>query len=263
MCFNSRSRVGSDRRVLLHPGLRNRFNSRSRVGSDGIKTVVFQKGVVSIRAPAWGATVIICDEQGKELVSIRAPAWGATRGNSTPAAFNAGFNSRSRVGSDPSVRSGRWITPGFNSRSRVGSDSGETAWLSHYYGFNSRSRVGSDARAPRRVLSARCFNSRSRVGSDGHLRTIRRGRRRFNSRSRVGSDGARCRARCGGACFNSRCRVGSDGARSLVVSYLPTFQFALPRGERPVPHRGRAERRVSIRAPAWGATVNFLFFAVE
>ena len=79
--------------------------------------------------------------------------------------------------------------------------------------------------------------------------------------------------------FNSRSRVGSDSVRRGVdFRNLLSFQFTLPRGERQVgrgqdsPRRGefqftlpRGERpqpvrflhiahRVSIHAPAWGAT---------
>ena len=34
---------------------------------------------VSIRAPAWGATVACLGRERERFVSIRAPAWGATR----------------------------------------------------------------------------------------------------------------------------------------------------------------------------------------
>src|SRR5947209_10369182 len=56
------------------------------------------------------------------LVSIHAPAWGATRAPLPSAASAGGFNPRSRVGSDalPLFR-GRWSLS-FNPRSRVGSD---------------------------------------------------------------------------------------------------------------------------------------------
>ena len=36
------------------------------------------KDLVSIRAPAWGATLRHLPLLGQEVVSIRAPAWGAT-----------------------------------------------------------------------------------------------------------------------------------------------------------------------------------------
>ena len=33
---------------------------------------------VSIRAPAWGATLYVIKQDARKAVSIRAPAWGAT-----------------------------------------------------------------------------------------------------------------------------------------------------------------------------------------
>ena len=99
-CFNSRSRVGSDRlnAVLAelgevsirapawgataqahHPGYgRGGFNSRSRVGSDKDDPADFFVRAVSIRAPAWGATELVGAPHPGADVSIRAPAWGAT-----------------------------------------------------------------------------------------------------------------------------------------------------------------------------------------
>ena len=55
-------------------------------------------------------------------------------------------------------------------------------------------------------------------------------------------------------CFNSRSRVGSD-ISGQHLEQMAKFQFALPRGERPhLIVTIRSTRRVSIRAPAWGAT---------
>ena len=91
------------------PGGDDRFNSRSRVGSDASHAVllammaVFQfalprgerlrpiasaaaRSVVSIRAPAWGATYAVFLRRTGRRVSIRAPAWGATRRPRTPSA---------------------------------------------------------------------------------------------------------------------------------------------------------------------------------
>ena len=104
--FNSRSRVGSDTTAARVKAQGVSFNSRSRVGSDGAieatyNTIVqFQftlprgerlrlrqsaQGVVivSIHAPAWGATRgerlrLRQSAQGVVIVSIHAPAWGAT-----------------------------------------------------------------------------------------------------------------------------------------------------------------------------------------
>ena len=61
------------------PPMRGSFNSRSRVGSDEIladKARILAK--VSIRAPAWGATLTCPKTANRARVSIRAPAWGAT-----------------------------------------------------------------------------------------------------------------------------------------------------------------------------------------
>ena len=57
------------------------------------------QGVVSIHAPAWGATACVFCPYHNQAVSIHAPAWGATiprrRG-----VTKAGFNPRARVGRD-------------------------------------------------------------------------------------------------------------------------------------------------------------------
>ena len=55
------------------------FNSRSRVGSDKFEEFMERVWYVSIRAPAWGATVHRDRGRTRLGVSIRAPAWGATR----------------------------------------------------------------------------------------------------------------------------------------------------------------------------------------
>ena len=60
----------------------------------------------------------------------------------------------------------------FNSRSRVGSDPSSTLRWPALTGFNSRSRGGSDALPSFTFLSLTCFNSRSRVGSDNDKRPV-------------------------------------------------------------------------------------------
>ena len=56
------------------------FNSRSRVGSDAVCDSQCTGNDVSIRAPAWGATEAAAPASPAMTVSIRAPAWGATHG---------------------------------------------------------------------------------------------------------------------------------------------------------------------------------------
>ena len=76
------------------------FNPRSRVGSDPYSKILETNGLVSIHAPAWGATnaahlfLLILP------VSIHAPAWGATLQERPCSSHQEGFNPRSRVGSD-------------------------------------------------------------------------------------------------------------------------------------------------------------------
>ena len=55
--FNSRSRVGSDRKPAHRRRNQVSFNSRSRVGSNDREEDMNQHVEVSIRAPAWGATL--------------------------------------------------------------------------------------------------------------------------------------------------------------------------------------------------------------
>ena len=55
---------------------------------------------VSIRAPAWGATVCQMGMSGENGVSIRAPAWGATGTASTRSRGMRSFNPRPRMGGD-------------------------------------------------------------------------------------------------------------------------------------------------------------------
>ena len=100
-------------------------------------------------------------------------------------------------------------------------------------GFNPRARVGRDLLIHAAPPASRCFNPRARVGRDVMLQPPRADLRSFNPRARVGRDEA---ARCSTtylARFNPRARVGRD--RRLDAP--------------------RRIWRVSIHAPAWGATI--------
>ena len=165
----------------------------------------------------------------------------------------ASFNPRSRMGSDWTAWRNRDRARCFNPRSRMGSDDHSLdarhregtvsihapAWgateaigqpVGLAIGFNPRSRMGSDrlgiGRDPKR-----CFNPRSRMGSDSRCRSCPDRRSCFNPRSRMGSDGPAGEVRRPGRGFNPRSRMGSD-----------------------LPESRRSCKRVSIHAPAWGAT---------
>ncbi len=56
--------------------------------------------MVSIHAPAWGATSVSDNERRPQPVSIHAPAWGATTTARLRQRPQRGFNPRTRVGCD-------------------------------------------------------------------------------------------------------------------------------------------------------------------
>ena len=121
--FNSRSRVGSDARTSQARTLHRCFNSRSRVGSDATYDWVignirrFQFTLpCRERRRFWSSSSLLsvfqftlpCRERHRRRPSSRQPC--------------PGFNSRSRVGSDPHFNPSTRPQKSFNSRSRVGSD---------------------------------------------------------------------------------------------------------------------------------------------
>ena len=94
-CFNPRTRVGCDARTGRHGWPGQSFNPRTRVGCDTINCSGGDpRYVVSIHAPAWGATprsYIIAN--ALNAVSIHAPAWGATPVTSPSTLSRAWFQS--------------------------------------------------------------------------------------------------------------------------------------------------------------------------
>ena len=77
--FNPRSREGSDCFFLAFRRQRNHFNPRSREGSDCTYGTYRRLQMISIRAPARGATIChFCRSNCHSNISIRAPARGAT-----------------------------------------------------------------------------------------------------------------------------------------------------------------------------------------
>ena len=151
MNFNPRSREGSD----VHFGeafqsLVN-FNPRSREGSDGILVMQLHSILISIRAPARGATnsvgkfqfdILDFNPRSREgsdqkpqyglryfLISIRAPARGATK-QTVDSNFFWAFQSalprgERRFAPSPTLP---WAED-FNPRSREGSDRSQTVHL--------------------------------------------------------------------------------------------------------------------------------------
>ncbi len=121
--FNPRARVGRDGRPCQPCHRGNRFQStRPRGARHPLGQNVIIDDVVSIHAPAWGATRIKGIVPEGDWVSIHAPAWGATKCSQTGVARSASFNPRARVGRDPEHGHAPRHGYGFNPRARVGRD---------------------------------------------------------------------------------------------------------------------------------------------
>jgi len=143
--FNPRTRMGCDSLVRGFIPRLSSFNPRTRMGCDSLGTEVmapltkFQSthphGVrraqlvelgalflVSIHAPAWGATCPGSASCFDFAVSIHAPAWGATVGWRVMACSGRSFNPRTRMGCD--LLSGMCLSwrSCFNPRTRMGCD---------------------------------------------------------------------------------------------------------------------------------------------
>ena len=121
--FNPRTRVGCDYQSYRFPSDPSEFQSTHPRGVRQYP-IRYPQVVVCFNP----RTRVGCDGAGlrpafrRLLVSIHAPAWGATRCRRAKAVFSICFNPRTRVGCD-ARRGGRNSRPGsFNPRTRVGCD---------------------------------------------------------------------------------------------------------------------------------------------
>ncbi len=201
--------------------------------------------LVSIHAPARGATWRATLACAGSDVSIHAPARGATCWLDRPDRFIRVFQSTLPRGERHRARSiAAWIQSRFNPRSRAGSD--------HEHVTGHGTVHGVSIHAPARGATT------AGVGAMP-LSTM------FQSTLPRGERPAVCRTdRPATAGFNPRSRAGSDGIESLTCQRLTMFQSTLPRGER---HRiGYSSTRlstVSIHAPARGATASIVITSAQ
>ena len=256
--FNSRSRMGSDTsslggslslsvsihapawgatraQVVLENALAEFQFTLPHGERQGVQGRVRRRGQVSIHAPAWGATCASPHRQRLILVSIHASAWGATRSTPRRSRWLGCFNSRSRMGSDRTLKS--HIT---NRRVSIHAP----AWGATFaFSLNSTTTT---------------FQFTLPHGERPHTTARPAPSSRFNSRSRMGSDGEGFCEISRGFGFNSRSRMGSDtpgpfwGQGKQVSIHAPAWG-ATSRGMRRMKHC-----KVSIHAPAWGATGGIL-----
>ena len=166
---------------------------------------------VSIHAPAWGAT--ISREQVTEYlgVSIHAPAWGATRRRIWTCRLILVSIHAPAWGATHSQNGSKRFLTCFNPRTRVGCD--HHRWLGPVLRlrFNPRTRVGCDLKRRGKKLKISMFQST-------HPRGVRR---------QATLRGGYC------WCFNPRTRVGCDAWAKKRPLPSWRFQSTHPRGVRP------------------------------
>jgi len=102
ICFNSRARMGRDAMICIAARMIGCFNSRARMGRDLSDYSRDQRGRVSIRAPAWGAMPTLRRSRRRGAFQFARPH-GARFRPGWFAGLLDGFNSRARMGRDPSA----------------------------------------------------------------------------------------------------------------------------------------------------------------
>ncbi len=256
--FNPRPRMGGDLPARLWRQSARAFQSTPPHGGRLTRPDAGREGaVVSIHAPAWGATAALRGHlinknrfnprprMGGDIfcctilmllhVSIHAPAWGATLGGDAQAGQRDCFNPRPRMGGDEvSMILKNAVLPfqstpphgGRHSRQRPGRMRNRFQSTPPHGGR----RSAYAAEAGRRAR----FNPRPRMGGDGQVLVI--GRAAEEVSIHAPAWGA-TEALCGRA----------DGVGAVSI-HAPAWGATLP-----CLRRGQA-RHVSIHAPAWGAT---------
>ena len=276
-CFNPRARVGRDVRRILRRGRRGGFNPRARVGRDDFLNAAPIHVIVSIHAPAWGATGRPGDGSSPSPVSIHAPAWGATA--RLPNMMKPpSFQSTRPRGARPdawqpsedfrrvSIHAPAWgatgvivaLSPGsfsFNPRARVGRDTCATAARLSTLEFQSTRPRGArqDARREVMVCSAVSIHAPAWGATSAAVLSGQGGA--FQSTRPRGARPARCAAPdLRSPCFNPRARVGRDTGWTPTATRLRCFNPRARVGRDQGYGVKNAETGVSIHAPAWGAT---------
>ena len=167
------------------------------------------------------------------------------------------FNPRARAGRDSSAEIARGLITAFQSTRPRGARPVRRLISSHVSpSFNPRARAGRDMAAQPAPEAAVRFQSTRPRGA--RLRPAVGDSRQGTVSIHAPARGATTTwSRCAPAtwCFNPRARAGRD-ARSLPGGDPPKgFQSTRPRGARPPRQRpGHQQRKVSIHAPARGAT---------
>ena len=207
-------------------------------GATGRPLVLYSRQTVSIHAPARGATVDGAFYRGVVVVvSIHAPARGATmlltRCEPLPSRFRS---TPPRGGRRPPKPVRCTLSPFRSTPPRGGRRPTRR---------QARRSPDVSIHAPARGATNRAWCAAAEQGG-------------FDPRPREGGDPMPSCATCGRRCFDPRPREGGDPSGSRGSPVWPRFRSTPPRGGRPLRRpSARAEGRVSIHAPARGATRAF------
>ena len=193
--------------------------------------------LVSIHAPAWGATRPAKDWPRKRRVSIPAPAWGAT--------FGVGGLSRAGI---VSIHAPAWGATG-----HMAGGVQQQAVSIHAPAWGAT--IKPTIKTPNKIS----FNPRTRVGCDKTQMYRLRPGEGFQSTHPRGVRHLSCRLMSGlSASFNPRTRVGCDAGDGIDITHLSRFNPRTRVGCDSLTILGcLLKLTVSIHAPAWGATSPF------
>ena len=227
--FNSRSREGSDGRRAHHPIYPPRFNSRSREGSDRVCAPSSRRRYSFNSRSREGSDYCTCDCAN----ACHSFQFALPRGE-RPASVIAAPRSR-------------WFQFALPRGERL---SGYLGLLPKSPSFNSRSREGSDNHLIARLDTVQAFQFALPRGERRARRQRRQDERQVSIRAPA--RGATGLVLGGSATLVVSIRAPARGAtrwRRHRATSMPTFQFALPRGERrPVVFSTRRQYRFNSRS---------------
>ena len=231
------------------------FNPRSREGSDAALKLIRDNEIISIHAPARGATSTAGSDQDAIWISIHAPARGATCQMFLRQPLFHHFNPRSREGSDGRLRPPTGMHRNFNPRSREGSDLNMSTWTFPKTLFQSTLPRGE------RRLQLRFSRWGIRISIHAPARGAttttwqpRQTSYNFNPRSREGSDFGKIMKYLSEVDFNPRSREGSDCSSRALIYILHNFNPRSREGSDKIIDKPLPIHPISIHAPARGAT---------
>ena len=163
--FNPRAREGRDPPHLPKSISDDGFNPRAREGRDLVLPIVWTQMLVSIHAPARGATTYHLCQQTYHVFQSTRPR-GARPKLYCKTIVIVRFNPRAREGRDLTLYYIDRQLIGFNPRAREGRDLNILYLEYHLFCFNPRAREGRDQGAQQASAMLFRFNPRAREGRD-------------------------------------------------------------------------------------------------